>query len=45
MGTVFDPLPTANLFSRGDHSALVAAAVIRRITSIGFHSVPSSVHT
>ena len=45
MGTVLEPLPTANLVSCGDHSALVAAAVMRRITSIGFHSVPSSVHT
>jgi len=38
MGTVRAPLPTANFSSSADHCTLVAAAVIRRMTSIGFHS-------
>jgi len=39
------PLPTANLFSSGDHFTQVAARLIRNTTSDGFQSFPSRVHT
>ena len=39
------PEATANLFSAGLHLTNVAARLIRRITSVGCHSLPTRFHT
>lgn len=39
------PLPTANLFSRGDHLTKVAARLILRMTRVGFQTPSFWLHT
>ncbi|TNN46879.1 hypothetical protein EYF80_042935 [Liparis tanakae] len=40
-----EPLPTANLFSCGDHLTQRAARLILRMTSVGFQAPSFRVHT
>uniref|UniRef100_A0A0E9WI23 Uncharacterized protein n=1 Tax=Anguilla anguilla TaxID=7936 RepID=A0A0E9WI23_ANGAN len=40
-----EPLPTANLFSLGDHLTQRAARLILRMTRVGFHVSPFRLHT
>ena len=42
---ILAPLPTANLFSLGDHLTMVAARLIRNMTREGFQEPSLKLHT